>query len=279
MEDSIEHRLSALLDGETSEFETRRLIEEINRRPEIKNLWIRMNKTKSLLAAEIDFSPRNISSTVIEELDSSSIKQIKFSKDEKSKQLKYYGFAFGVLLSLGLVFQPLMIQEKKSFKSTSVIPALSIGNTPVSSNESYLEEIGNNLKGSLKKIEFIEDGDIIANYVENDSNRSFKLRVLFRDLSIEDRIKLSSTGITVHSLANNKPVVINLSSEEINNELSEDARWHRATRKKVNQFKFGDVFFGTSDQDKDTLKKEDKNSSEKKSIKSANVSSTSQNEI
>ncbi len=217
MEDSIEHRLSALLDGETSEFETRRLIEEINRRPEIKNLWIRMNKTKSLLAAEIDFSPRNISSTVIEELDSPSIKQIKFSKDEKSKQLKYYGFAFGVLLSLGLVFQPLMIQEKKSFKSTSVIPALSIGNTPVSSNESYLEEIGNNLKGSLKKIEFIEDGDIIANYVENDSNRSFKLRVLFRDLSIEDRIKLSSTGITVHSLANNKPVVINLSSEEINN--------------------------------------------------------------
>ena len=217
MEDSIEHRLSALLDGETSEFETRRLIEEINRSPEIKNLWIRMNKTKSLLTAEIDFSPRNISSTVIEELDSPSIKQIKFSKDEKSKQLKYYGFAFGVLLSLGLVFQPLMIQEKKSFKSTSVIPALSIGNTPVSSNESYLEEIGNNLKGSLKKIEFIEDGDIIANYVENDSNRSFKLRVLFRDLSIEDRIKLSSTGITVHSLANNKPVVINLSSEEINN--------------------------------------------------------------
>ena len=217
MEDSIEHRLSALLDGETSEFETRRLIEEINRRPEIKNLWIRMNKTKSLLAAEIDFSPRNISSTVIEELDSSSIKQIKFSKDEKSKQLKYYGFAFGVLLSLGLVFQP-FIQEKESFKSTTVIPAVSIGDTPVSSNESYLEEIGNNLKGSLKKIEFIEDGDIIANYVENDSNRSFKLRVLFRDLSIEDRIKLSSTGITVHSLANNKPVVINLSSEEINNQ-------------------------------------------------------------
>ena len=83
MEDSIEHRLSALLDGETSEFETRRLIEEINRSPEIKNLWIRMNKTKSLLNAEIDFSTRNISSTVIEELDSSSIKQIKFSKDEK----------------------------------------------------------------------------------------------------------------------------------------------------------------------------------------------------
>ena len=218
MEDSIEHRLSALLDGETSEFETRRLIEEINRSPEIKNLWIRMNKAKSLLTAEIDFSSRNISSTVIEELDSSSIKQIKFSKDEKSKQLKYYGFAFGVLLSLGLVFQPLMIQEKESFKQTSAIPALSIGNTPVSSNESYLEEIGNNLKGSLKKIEFIEDGDIIANYVENDSKRSFKLRVLFRDLSIEDRIKLSSTGITVHSLANNKPVVINLSSEEINNQ-------------------------------------------------------------
>ena len=98
MEDSIEHRLSALLDGETSEFETRRLVEEINKNPEIKNLWIRMNKTKSLLTAEIDFSPRNIASSVMEELDASNIKQVKFSKDKKSKQLKYYGFAFGVLL-------------------------------------------------------------------------------------------------------------------------------------------------------------------------------------
>ena len=217
MEDSIEHRLSALLDGETSEFETRRLLEEINKNPEIKNLWIRMNKTKSLLTAEIDFSPRNIASSVMEELDASNIKQVKFSKDEKSKQLKYYGFAFGVLLSLGLVFQPFVIQERESFKSTSVIPALSIGNIQVSSRESYLQEIGNNLKGSLKKIEFMEEGDIIANYVENDSKRSFKLRVLFRDLSIEDRIKLSSSGITVHYLANDKPVVINLSSDEINN--------------------------------------------------------------
>jgi hypothetical protein len=171
-----------------------------------------------LLAAEIDFSPRNIASSVMEELDASNIKQVKFSKDEKSKQLKYYGFAFGVLLSLGLVFQPFVTQEKESFKSTSVMPALSIGNIPVSSNESYLKEIGNNLKGSLKKIEFMEEGDIIANYEENDSKRSFKLRVLFRDLSTEDRIKLSSSGITVHSLANDKPVVINLSSDEINNQ-------------------------------------------------------------
>ena len=73
-------------------------------------------------------------------------------------------------------------------------------------------------KQIVTKIEFMEEGDIIANYVENDSKRSFKLRVLFRDLSIEDRIKLSSSGITVHSLANDKPVVLNLSSDEINNQ-------------------------------------------------------------
>ena len=218
MEDSIEHRLSALLDGEASEFETRRLVEEINGNPEIKNLWIRMNRTKSLLTAEIDFSSRNIASTVMEELNSSDVRQIKFLKDRKTKQLKYYGFAFGVLLSFSLVFQPFLTEEKELSKSTSVIPAMSIGTIPVSSNESYLKEIGNNMKGSLKKIEFMEEGDIIANYVENDSKRSFKLRVLFRDLSIEDRIKLSSSGITVHSLANDKPVVINLSSEEINNQ-------------------------------------------------------------
>ena len=56
MEDSIEHRLSALLDGEASEFETRRLVEEINGNPEIKNLWIRMNRTCLLYTSP---SPRD----------------------------------------------------------------------------------------------------------------------------------------------------------------------------------------------------------------------------
>ena len=45
MEDSIEHRLSALLDGETSEFETRRVVEEINKNPEIKNLFRRISSS------------------------------------------------------------------------------------------------------------------------------------------------------------------------------------------------------------------------------------------
>ena len=116
MEDSIEHRLSALLDGEASEFETRRLVEEINGNPEIKNLWIRMNRTKSLLTADIDFSSRNIASTVMEELNSSDVRQIKFLKDGKTKQLKYYGFAFVFYYHLALFFNPFLL-KKKSFLS------------------------------------------------------------------------------------------------------------------------------------------------------------------
>ena len=62
MEDSIEHRLSALLDGETSEFETRRLVEEIN-----KNQNKIEDKTKT-----------------IQDLDREKLEK-KFSKEDKEK--------------------------------------------------------------------------------------------------------------------------------------------------------------------------------------------------
>ena len=51
------------------------------------------------------------------------------------------------------------------------------------------------------------------------------------------------------------------SSEEIYDELSEDARWHRETRKKVKQYKFSHDFFVYDDQEKRVFKEGGKNSS------------------
>ena len=40
MESSVDQRLSLLLDGEASEFETRRLVEDISKNPHIKKRWL-----------------------------------------------------------------------------------------------------------------------------------------------------------------------------------------------------------------------------------------------
>ena len=49
MESTLNQRLSLLLDGEASEFETRRLVEDISTKPHIKKRWLEMNKHLSLI--------------------------------------------------------------------------------------------------------------------------------------------------------------------------------------------------------------------------------------
>ena len=53
MDSSVDQRLSLLLDGEASEFETRRLVEDISKNPHIKKRWLEMNKQKSALRREL----------------------------------------------------------------------------------------------------------------------------------------------------------------------------------------------------------------------------------
>ena len=47
MDSSVDQRLFLLLDGEASEFETRRLVEDISKNPHIKKRWLEINKQKS----------------------------------------------------------------------------------------------------------------------------------------------------------------------------------------------------------------------------------------
>ena len=49
MNETIEERLSMLLDGEVTPFETKRLVDEIDCNPHMKALWLRMNKQRAAL--------------------------------------------------------------------------------------------------------------------------------------------------------------------------------------------------------------------------------------
>ena len=71
MESSVDQRLSLLLDGEASEFETRRLVEDISKNPHIKKRWLEMNKQKSALRRELLMPSLDLSSKILNELQKS----------------------------------------------------------------------------------------------------------------------------------------------------------------------------------------------------------------
>ena len=71
MESSVDQRLSLLLDGEASEFETRRLVEDISKNPHIKKRWLEMNKQKSALRRELLMPNLDLSSKILNELQKS----------------------------------------------------------------------------------------------------------------------------------------------------------------------------------------------------------------
>ena len=72
MESSVDQRLSLLLDGEASEFETRRLVEDISKNPHIKRRWLEMNKQKSALRRELLMPHLDLSSKIQNELQKSN---------------------------------------------------------------------------------------------------------------------------------------------------------------------------------------------------------------
>ncbi len=69
MNEGIKERISALVDGELSEFEARRVLEEIETKPELRDYWNKLQITKSGLKKEsLGYLDRDISIRVAREL-------------------------------------------------------------------------------------------------------------------------------------------------------------------------------------------------------------------
>ena len=53
MSKTLEQKLSLLMDGEITPFETRRLVDEIHTNSNFKSLWLRMNKHRAAMHGEL----------------------------------------------------------------------------------------------------------------------------------------------------------------------------------------------------------------------------------
>jgi hypothetical protein len=218
MESSVDHRLSLLLDGEASEFETRRLVEDISKNPHIKRRWLEMNKQKSALRRELLMPHLDLSSKIQNELQKS--KKINIQKQHgylfswgKIPYMRTCSYLFGLCLTLTFLFFELSSQPNQSFLQVSAPKTLVSTINPV-----MLDDFGRNFDGSLRSYKFISNNQVEANYGIKGSNANLKLKFFLKDGSNTVKLSSVSDGVTINTKRNNKPMIINLSSDKLSNQ-------------------------------------------------------------
>ncbi|MFL2742786.1 MAG: hypothetical protein CBD82_02310 [Gammaproteobacteria bacterium TMED222] len=224
MNETLEQRLSMLLDGETTPFETKRLVDEIDCNPHIKALWLRMNKQRAALKGELIDPNLDISSSVMSHLNSTS--QTLSLSNTQTWQFSHffpthYIKACCYLLGFFLVLSSPLINLKNFSPSDPLSkitnPSKTFNqNLPLPGNEALLVDLGSNFDGSLKNYRMVSDNAIEANY-QLSNDEAVKIKVYFNDISQTERLNLIETGITLHTKAGNEPVVLNVSSDQISN--------------------------------------------------------------
>ena len=170
----IKEKISALSDGELSDFETRRVLEEINSNPELREYWKKLHISKNAFQNEaLAFEGSDVSYGVSSELgkrfNSSSVTKESFL----AKQRNYIGFAVASCL-LVLVYNyqtfnsnPDSFSELASKRISEAIAspqALEVLNGSVIGLNAELQTIQSDPKGSLR-----------ANYVLPSTGRTFNV--------------------------------------------------------------------------------------------------------
>ncbi len=217
MESSVDQRLSLLLDGEASEFETRRLVEDISKNPHIKKRWLEMNKQKSALRRELLMPDLDLSSKIQNELQKSKT---------NSKKHHYYHFSwgkipymrtcsylFGLCFTLTFIFFEFSSQPNQSFLQVSAPKTLVSTINPV-----ILDDYARNFNGNLRSYKFISNNQVEANYGIKGSNANLKLKFFIKDGSNTVKLSSISKGVTINTRKGDKPIIINLSSDNLSNQ-------------------------------------------------------------
>ncbi|MFL2753350.1 MAG: hypothetical protein ACJ0BD_00395 [Gammaproteobacteria bacterium] len=227
MNETLEQKLSLLLDGEVTPFETKRLVDEINCNPRIKALWLRMNKQRAALRGELIDPSMDLSQYVMSSISSnqtSYFSQKTLSWRHLDVFSKHYLKACCYLLGFFTVLSMPLINLNNFQLSSSSSSSLSKNSAPINttlmpnlSNESLLVDLGSSFNGSLKNFKRISSNAIEANYQLLNTSEDIRIKVFFKGVSEQERFNLMDRGITFHARAGNAPVVLNVSSDQVSN--------------------------------------------------------------
>jgi hypothetical protein len=224
MNETLEQKLSLLLDGEVTPFETKRLVDEISCNPRISSLWLRMNKQRAALRGELIDPSMDLSQSIMANISSNQTsanltKQISWRHlDFLSKHyLKACCYLLGFFLVLSM---PLLNLNNFSLSSSSpskISPVNTI-TMPLLGNESLLVDLGSNFNGSLKNYKMVSGNAIEANYQLPGVDEAVRIKVFFKGVPEKEKLNLIDNGITFHTRAGNAPIILNVSSDQISNQ-------------------------------------------------------------
>ena len=161
----IKEKISALSDGELSDFETRRVLDEININPELREYWKKLQISKTAFKNEsLAFETSDISSAVSSELGKSINSPSILQESFLAKQKNYIGLALASCLLVlvynaeTLNFKPNTFPELASQKISEAIAspqAMDVLNNSITGLNAELRTLQSDPKGSLRANYFL----------------------------------------------------------------------------------------------------------------------------
>ena len=164
----MKEKISALADGELSDFETRRILSEISSNPEYREFWKNIHQGKEALRNE-DFGDSDISNRVSFGLDKVQPEDPEEIKKHKYPQASYIAasiFGFCAVIIYSLI--PPSVESFSDIASQRIVDAIDSPQAIEVLNNSVsglgiLQDFKSNQKGTL------------ANYRVPNSNKTFKV--------------------------------------------------------------------------------------------------------
>ena len=166
----MKEKISALADGELSDFETRRILSEISSNPEYREFWKNIHQGKEALQnEELEFLDIDISNRVSFGLDKVQLKDPEQIKKHKYPQASYIAasiFGFCAVIIYSLI--PSSIESFSDIASQRIVDAIE--------SPQGIEVLNNSVSGLgiLQNFESNHKGTL-AHYKVPNSNKTFKV--------------------------------------------------------------------------------------------------------
>ena len=170
----IKEKVSALSDGELSDFETRRVLDEININPELREYWKKLQISKAAFKNEsLAFETADVSNAVSRELGKSVNSQSILKESFLVKQKNYIGLALASCLLV-------LIYNVQTFNSKSItFPELASQKISEAIASPQAMEVLNNsitgLNAELQTLQSDPKGSLRANYLLPSTGKTFNV--------------------------------------------------------------------------------------------------------
>ena len=162
----MKEKISALADGELSDFETRRVLSEIRRNPEYRDFWVNIQRTKEILGEnETQLLTNDISARVSSNISNKTYKSDVSGKINESKLNYFMAASVGFLAVMTYSFFPAQQNSFSDLANEKIVDAiespgaLEVLNNSVSGLNVVLQDYKSSREGTLANYRFSNSGE------------------------------------------------------------------------------------------------------------------------